>query len=657
MNCYQKLTATCALGLMTLGANAQNPLVRNQFTADPTARVFNNRVFVYPSHDIISPVEPERKWFCMADYHMFSSSDLTEWNDHGVILSQEQVPWGNPKGYSMWAPDCVEKGGKYYFFFPNAPKTGRGFGIGVAIAQHPYGPYVPQEKNIEGVMGIDPCVLQAKDGNAYLFWGGGGIMMAKLKDNLLELDGKPSPIQGLPEGFKEGPFAFEANGKYYLSFPWVRKKKGDPDGKGGTIDNPTECLAYAMSDNPTGPWEFKGVIMDEHENGCWTNHHSIVQYKGQWYLFYHNNAYSPSFDKNRSICCDSLTFNADGTIQKVIPTLRGVGVCDARKPLQIDRYSAIGGGAYIEFHDTLNCFQGWKTVFPANGAWITYNKIELKDGGATNVCVKVKTTAKANLLLELSGKNKAALAMPNTNGKWMEVNVPIKQIPAGIYDLKLTLKSKGEVEVDWVSLADHPKEQYFTPASDAAMTPDEDGFIRRWMLLEPIDKPNRSNAVFTDTYLRTEFGKQYFPTQHSKTLPADGESVTVGNQTLKWHAVESNRFNVKLLRFAENYEKQIYGVLFWAVTVIDCPEEIKDVRLAVGSNSASMWWLNGEEVVLLSGDRRMVKDDCISPRVTLKKGRNILRGAVINGPGMSDFCVRFIDEKGEPVKNVSVSVK
>ena len=108
----------------------------------------------------------------------------------------------------------------------------------------------------------------------------------------------------------------------------------------------------------------------------------------------------------------------------------------------------------------------------------------------------------------------------------------------------------------------------------------------------------------------------------------------------------SENMNVKLFRFAEKYGEQVYGVLFWAVTVIDCPEEIKDVRLAVGSNSASMWWLNGEETLLLSGDRRMVKDDAMSKRITLKKGRNVLRGAIINGPGMSDFCVRFLDEKG-----------
>ena len=101
----------------------------------------------------------------------------------------------------------------------------------------------------------------------------------------------------------------------------------------------------------------------------------------------------------------------------------------------------------------------------------------------------------------------------------------------------------------------------------------------------------------------------------------------------------------------------MYGVLFWAVTIIDCPEEMKDVRLSVGSNGASMWWLNGEEAVMLEGDRRMVRDDVVSKKLTLKKGRNILRGAVINGPGMSDFCVRFIDGQGKPVKNLSIHVK
>ena len=112
---------------------------------------------------------------------------------------------------------------------------------------------------------------------------------------------------------------------------------------------------------------------------------------------------------------------------------------------------------------------------------------------------------------------------------------------------------------------------------------------------------------------------------------------------------------MKLFRFAYGLRKEIYGVLFWSVTVVNSPQEMKNVRMAVGSNSASMWWLNGKEAVLLSGDRRMVMDDVVSSRLTLNKGKNIIRGAVINGPGMSDFCVRFLDENGAPIKDLTIS--
>lgn len=195
---------------------------------------------------------------------------------------------------------------------------------------------------------------------------------------------------------------------------------------------------------------------------------------------------------------------------------------------------------------------------------------------------------------------------------------------------------------------------YFTPATKLKMTPDADGFIKRWLLLEPIIKPNRSNTVFTDSYLRKAFDTLYFDNQLT-IMPKHGDMVKVGGQDLKWHALESTKFNVKLFRFAYGLEKPIYGVLFWAFTIVDSPVEMKNVRMAVGSNSASMWWLNGKEAVLLSGDRRMVMDDVMSSRLTLNKGKNIIRGAVINGPGMSDFCVRFLDEKGKPIKGLTIS--
>ena len=195
---------------------------------------------------------------------------------------------------------------------------------------------------------------------------------------------------------------------------------------------------------------------------------------------------------------------------------------------------------------------------------------------------------------------------------------------------------------------------YFTPATTSKKTPDAEGFIQRWLLLEPINKPNRSNTVFTDSYIRKTFDSLYFPNQFT-VLPQDGEKIKVGEQELTWHALDSKNFNVKLFRFAYGLRKQTYGVLFWSVNVVNSPREMKNVRMAVGSNSASMWWLNQKEALILSGDRRMVMDDGVSARLTLNSGKNIIRGAVINGPGMSDFCVRILDEKGAPIKDITIS--
>jgi hypothetical protein len=197
---------------------------------------------------------------------------------------------------------------------------------------------------------------------------------------------------------------------------------------------------------------------------------------------------------------------------------------------------------------------------------------------------------------------------------------------------------------------------YFTPATAAPKAPDADGFLQRWLLLEPIVKPNRSNTPFVGTYVRNAFNTEYFPNQFT-VLPHNGDKVTVAGKELAWHALDTSRFDVKLFRFAYGLNKPTYGVIFWAVTVIDSPREIKNVRLAAGSNSASMWWLNGKEAAALFDDRRMVMDDVVSPRLTLNKGKNILRGAVINGPGLSDFCVRLIDENGEPVKGITTSLE
>lgn len=685
--------------LLAIGATAQNPVIRDQFSADPTAREFNGKIYLYPSHDILVPEGQRKGWFCMEDYHVFSSENLTDWKDHGVIVTQNKVPWVRKDSYSMWAPDCVYRNGKYYFYFPSAPAAGGGFAVGVAIADHPEGPFTPVAQPIKGINGIDPCVLQASDGNAYIFWGNGRC--AKLKENMIELaDDNPKEkvkwgdrememvgvncLQGLPNRQAEGPFAFEYNGNYYLTYPYVREN--------------TEVLGYAMSKNPMGPYEYKGIIMAEHPNGCWTNHHSIVQYKGQWYIFYHTNFFSPSDDKRRSVCIEKLAFNADGTIQEVKETMRGVGINKSTEKIQIDRYSTASADVTTQYIDTTRAFSGGSATLPAKGSWLKYDDVDFSDltdgymlinvkaADNTEFCVregsvKGKVLARFKLTVKpeepAGGANQAMSRFRrDMRNQWLTQTAALDYTPKGVTNLVITNEGGGALSVDWIQFKNRPK--YFSAASAAPANPDEEGFIRRWMLLEPIDKPNSGNTVFTDTYLREHFNREYFKGQQT-IVPKDGQKVTAVfqqeqapagfgrgqaapakpevktvKQTLTWHAFDSELFNVKLFRFAEKWGEKVYGVLFWAVTIIDCPEEIKDVRLAVGSNSASMWWLNGEEVLLLSGDRRMVKDDATSQRITLKKGRNILRGAIINGPGMSDFCVRFIDEKGNPVKGYTI---
>lgn len=193
---------------------------------------------------------------------------------------------------------------------------------------------------------------------------------------------------------------------------------------------------------------------------------------------------------------------------------------------------------------------------------------------------------------------------------------------------------------------------YFTPVAGPG-APDADGFLRRWLLLEPVAKPNRTNTGFTSAYVRAALSPATYPGAFD-AVPRDGGATTGG---LRWHALDSNLFDVKLFAFAQGLGKPRYGVIFWAVTVIDSPREQRGVRLALGSNSASVWWLNGSEVAGLFGDRRMVMDDVLSPPLTLRKGRNVLRGAVINGPGLSDFCARFVDEAGNPIRDLRIDLQ
>jgi hypothetical protein len=181
--------------------------------------------------------------------------------------------------------------------------------------------------------------------------------------------------------------------------------------------------------------------------------------------------------------------------------------------------------------------------------------------------------------------------------------------------------------------------------------PDTQGFIRRWLLLEPIP----ANGL-TDSAVRKIVNTQYFRNQ-STVIPRDGDKVTVSDKELTWHAVDTKIYNINLYHFAHALGKPTSDVLFWAVTIVNCPREMPGVRLAIGSNAASVWWVNGQEVIGIYGDRQTVIDDGVSKRLTLRHGPNVVRAAIINGGGATDFCARFLDGDDKPLKDYTVSLR
>jgi hypothetical protein len=180
-------------------------------------------------------------------------------------------------------------------------------------------------------------------------------------------------------------------------------------------------------------------------------------------------------------------------------------------------------------------------------------------------------------------------------------------------------------------------------------TPGADGFIQRWLILEPIPR----NGQLTDTAVQTAIKNEYFPNQF-EVIPHDGDKVTVAGTDLTWHAVDTINYNVNLYHFAYALGKPTSNVLFWAVTIVNSPREMPDVRLAIGSNAASVWWVNGKEVVGIYNDRQTVIDDGVSKRLSLQKGSNVVRAAVFNAGGATDFCARFLDAENKPVKEITV---
>ena len=325
------------LGLVFGDNIERKPLVTDLYTADPSAHVYNGKIYIYPSHDQDKDADDNDNGdqYDMIDYHVFEMTDIETYpRDLGKVLSLEQIKWASKQ---VWAPDCVEKDGKYYFVFPARDKEGM-FRIGIAKGDNPAGPFIPEDNYIKGSYSIDPCMFPDTDGKYYMSFGGlwGGQLdqyrdnkwsadnkepqgsepalspkIALMKDNLLEFAEEPRDILIVDENgkpleagddkrrFFEGPWIFKKDDTYYFTYST------------GT----SHYICYATSENIYGPYTYRGIILTPVLG--WTTHHSILEFQGKWYMFYHDCEISKGVNHKRNIKFTSLEFNPDGTINTI----------------------------------------------------------------------------------------------------------------------------------------------------------------------------------------------------------------------------------------------------------------------------------------------------------------------------------------------------
>ena len=289
---------------------SQNPIIRHKFTSDPTALVYNNKVYLYTGHDE-APVGTEN--YIMNDWLCFSSSDLITWEEHHNLLKATDFKWAKNGAF---ATNIIYRNGKFYWYAAVNHKTIEGTAIGVASSSSPTEKFedaighalitrdmLPQTDNAK--INLDPSVIIDNDGSAYIFWGNQKCYYAKLNDDMISLDSEIKEVE-LPD-FEEGAHIHKRNSWYYLSYGYGMPEK----------------VAYAMSRNIHGPWEFKGIL-NELANNCETNRPCIIVFKDQSYFFYHSGALKNGGSHRRSVCIDKLFYNEDNTIKPVIMTSEGI---------------------------------------------------------------------------------------------------------------------------------------------------------------------------------------------------------------------------------------------------------------------------------------------------------------------------------------------
>ncbi|MEI9943416.1 MAG: family 43 glycosylhydrolase [Chitinophagaceae bacterium] len=422
----------------------QNPFITTIYTADPSAHAWSDgRLYVYPSHD----VDPARGCDLMDRYHVYSTDDMANWRDEGEILNAGQVVWGRQEGGFMWAPDCAYKNGIYYFYFPHPSDTkwNSSWKIGVATSKKPASDFKSMGyiKGLDSNAMIDPCVFVDTDGSAYFYYGGGSVCKGgKLKDNMVEIDGATKKMEGLVD-FHEAAWVFKRAGIYYLAY---------------ADNNPKENqLRYATSSSPLGPWMYRGVFLGT--TGCDTNHGSVVEYKGKWYAFYHNQSISNTGKGNlRSICVDELNFNDDGSMQLVKQTKAGVPAVKMVKQVSLKSFRYEAENAAVEGSATVSnniLASHGKDVASSGRSFIQFDKIQgTKKDSRFNITIYYSVASYGRMQLVINGIDYSLLNLfpGNEVGEFQKVSFTARLNPGDNNTIKL-IGGNGNFNIDYIELS------------------------------------------------------------------------------------------------------------------------------------------------------------------------------------------------------------
>lgn len=426
------------LSLLTISAH--NPIVQTKYTADPAPMVWNNRLYLYTTQD-----EDGSTWFTMDNWLLYSTNDMVNWTDHGVVLSYFDFEWA--KG-DAWAPQCIERNGKFYMYVPMISRDNNRGSIGVAVADTPLGPfYDPIGKPlVQTDWGdIDPTVFIDDDGQAYLYWGNPNLYYVKLNEDMISYDDEVVRVPLTEESFgkrddnsdrntlyEEGPWLYKRDKLYYLFWP------------GGPIP---EHIGYSTSESPIGPWKYGGVVMPT-QGRSFTNHPGIIDFRGKTYFFYHNGALPGGGGFNRSVCVEEMSFNKDGSIPQLTMTdgiKQGIATLN---PFIMNQAETI---AFSEgFKASQNKEVGVFVTANKNESYIKVRDVDFRSKGASNFICRVGTTHNDPIFMEVrlgsvDGEKVAQVKIPRTGGdnRWQIVTADVPNI-TGVHDLYFVIKGNPQ---------------------------------------------------------------------------------------------------------------------------------------------------------------------------------------------------------------------